>query len=67
MSLSLNKFTPSFHTIPEIPGIESRPRSWPEKQSEIGPLCYMIVRRKPEQTFVIKLLCAVNLNFHLLT
>ena len=67
MSLRLNKFRPSFQTIPKIPGIENRPRLWLERQSGIGPLCYMIVRRKPEQTFVIKLLYAVNLNFHLLT
>ena len=67
MSLCLNKFRPSFQTIPKIPVIENRPRSWPEIQSGIGPLCYMIVRQKLEQTFVIKLLYAVNLNFNLLT
>ena len=56
MSLRLNKCTPNFQTIPEIPGIERRPRSWHERQSGIVPLCYMIVRRKPEQTFVFKIL-----------
>ena len=67
MSLRLNSFTPNFQTIPEITGIETRPRSWRERQSGIGLLCYTIVRRKPEQTFVFKILYAVNLNFRLLT
>ena len=67
ISLRLNKFTPNFPTKPEIPGIERRPRSWRERQSGIGRLCYMIVRRKREQTLVFKILYAVNLNFHLLT
>ena len=56
LSLRLNAFTQSFQTIPEVPGIERRPRSWHERQSGIGPLCYMILRRKSEQTFVFKIL-----------
>ena len=67
MSLRLNKVTPIFQTIQKIPGIARRPRSWREKQSGIGPLCYMIVRRKPEHTFVFRVLYAVNSNFHYLT
>ena len=66
MSLRLNKFTPNFQSMHEIAGIESRQRSWRERQSGIGPLCYIIVRRKPEQTFVFRVLYAVKLNFHLL-
>ena len=67
MSLRLNKPMPNFQTKPEIPGIERRSRSWRERQSGIGPLCNMIVRRKPEQTFVFRKLYVVTLNFHLLT
>ena len=67
LSLRLNKFTPNFQNIPEIPGIETRPRSWRARQSGIGPLYYMIVRRKPDQTFVFRVLYAVKLNFHFLT
>ena len=64
MSLRLNKFTLKCQTITEIPGIERRPRSWRERQSGVGPLCYMILRWKPEQTFVFKILYAEYLNFH---
>ena len=67
MSLRLNKFTPNFQTKSEILGFERRPRSWRESQSGIGPICYMIVRRKPEQTFVFRILLGLTLNFHLLT
>ena len=67
MSQRLNKFTPNFQTIPEIPDIERRPRSWSERPTGNGPLCYMIERRKPEQTFVFRVLYVVNLNFQLLT
>ena len=67
MSLRLDKLTPKFQTIPGKPGIESIPRSWCETQSGIRSLCYMIVRQKPEQTFVFKILYAVILNFQLLT
>ena len=65
MSLRLNKLTPNFQTKPEAPGIEKR--LWCEKQSGIGLLCYMIVRRKAEQTFVFRIFYAVNLNYNLLT
>ena len=65
-SLHLNRFTPNFQTLPEISGIERRLRWWRERKSGIGPLCYMIVRRKPEQTFVFRVIYAVNLIFHLL-
>ena len=67
LSLSLNEFTTNFQTIQELPGIEKRPTSWRQRQSGIGTLCYMIVRRKPEQTFVFRVLYAVNLHFPLLT
>ena len=65
MSLRLNKPTPIFQQ--ETPGIARRPKSRREQRSGNGPLYYMIVRRKPEQVFVLRVLYAVNLNFHLLT
>ena len=67
MSLRLNKFKPNFQTKQELLGLERRLRSWREKWSGIGPLCYMIARWQPEQTFVLRILYAVNLNFVLLT
>ena len=67
MSQRLNKFTPNFQTIPEMPDIERRTRSWRERPTGIGPLCYMIEQRKPEQTFLFKVLYVVKLNFHFLT
>ena len=67
MSLPLYKLTPNFQTIQEIPGIERRPRSWREKRSRNGPLVYMIVRWKPEQVFVFRVLSRVNLKLYLLT
>ena len=67
MSLQLNKSTPSFQTVQEIPGIARRPLSRREQRSGNGPLYYMIVRRKPEQVFAFRKLHAVNLNFHPLT
>ena len=70
MSLRLNKSTPIFLTIQEIPG-SKRPISRREQRSGNGPLYYMIVRRKPEQVFVYRVLLhvlyAVSLSFHLLT
>ena len=67
MSLRLNKSTPIFQTIQKIPGIATRSRSRREQRLGTGPLYYMIVRRKPEQVFVFRVLHAVNLNFQLLT
>ena len=67
MSLRLNKYTPIFQIIREIPGIARRPRSRHEQRLEDGPIFYKIKRRKPQQVFVFKILNAVNLNFHLLT
>ena len=55
MSLRLNKLTPTFQTIREIPGNARRPISRREP----------IVRQNPEQVFVFRILYAVNLNFHL--
>ena len=68
MSLRLNRSPPIFQTIRETPGIVRRPRT--RKDLRLGrnlPIDFMIVRRKPEQTYVFRILYAVNLNFHLLT
>ena len=60
-SLRLNKFTPTFRTIREIPGNARRPISRREQRFGDGP----IVRQRPEQVFVFPILYGVNLNFHL--
>ena len=68
MSLRLNRSEPIFRTITEFPGIGRRPRTRDDiRQSRNLPYIYMIVRQKPEQTFVFKILLAMNLDFHLQT
>ena len=42
VSLRLNKSTPIFQKIQEIPGIARTPRSWREQRSGNGPIYYMI-------------------------
>ena len=37
------------------------------RQSRILPFSFMIVRQKPTQTFVFRILPAMNLDFHLQT
>ena len=54
MSLRLNKFTPIFQAIREIPGFARRPRSRREQRSGNGPTYYKIVRRKPEQVLYLE-------------
>ena len=49
MSLRLNKSTPIFQTIWDIPGIEQRTRSRREHRLNDGQRYYMIVRRKPQK------------------
>ena len=68
MSLRLNRSDPKFRTIRELPSIGRRPR----KRDDIRlgrnlPIDFMIVRQKRDQTFVFRILPAVNLNFPLLT
>ena len=68
MSLRLNRFPPIFQTIREIPGIVRRPRTRHDlRLGRNQPIDFMLVRRKPEQTFVFRILSAVNLSFHLRT
>ena len=68
MSLRLHRSESIFRTIIELSGIERRPR----KRDNIGqsrnlPNSFMIVRQKPTQTFIFRILLAMNLDFHLQT
>ena len=68
MSLRLNRSEPIFRTIIELPGIGRRHRTKDDiRQSRKLPYSYMIVRQKPEQTFIFRILLAMNLDFHLQT
>ena len=67
MSLRLNRSPPIFQTIQEIPRIARRPKT--RHDIRLGrnlPIHFMILQRKPEQTYVFRILSAVNLDFHLL-
>ena len=68
MSLRFNRSDPIFRTIRELPGIGRRRRT--RNDIRLGRnliIDFMIVRQKLDQTFVFRILSAVNLNFHLLT
>ena len=65
MSLRLNRSDPIFRTIREPPGIERRPRT--REDIRLGrnlTIDFMIVRKKPDQTYIFRILQAVNLTFH---
>ena len=52
----------------ELPGIVRRPRTRDDiRQSRNLPYSFMIVRQKPTQTFIFRILLAMNLDFHLQT
>ena len=69
MSLRFNKSDPIFRTIRELPGIGRIRRTRNDIRLGRTPIIidFMIVRQKRDQTFVFRILPAVNLNFHLLT
>ena len=68
MSLRLNRSKPLFRTIRELPGIGRRPRTREDLRLQRNlPLSFMVVRQKPTQTFLFKVLLAMNLDFHLQT
>ena len=68
MSLRLNRSEPIFRTILELPGIGRRPRTRDDiRLSRNLPFSFMVVRQKPTQTFIIRILLAKDLNFHLQT
>ena len=68
MSLRLNRSEPIFRTIIELPGIGRRPRTRDDiRRGRNLPNSFMIVRQKPTQTFIFRILLAMNLDFHLQT
>ena len=67
-SLPLNRSEPIFRTIRELPGIGRRPQTRDKVRLERSlPIDFMILRQKRDQTFIFRILPAVNLNFRLLT
>ena len=68
MSLRLNRSEPLFRTIIELPGIGRRPRTRDDLRLRRNlPLNFMVVRQKPDQTFMFGILLTKNLDFHLQT
>ena len=68
MSLRLNRSEPLFRTKLEQPGIGRRPRTKDDLRLRRNlPLSFMVVRQKPDQTFIFRILLAKNLDFHLQT
>ena len=68
MSLRLNRSEPLFRTIRELPGIGRRRRTRDNLRLRRNlPLSFMVVRQKPEQTFIFRILQAMSLDFHLQT
>ena len=64
MSLRFNRSTPNFRTIREKYGIGRRPRT--RHDIRLGrnlPINFMIVRQKPDQTFIFRSLPAVDFMF----
>ena len=61
MSLRLNRSELIFRTIRKLPGIGRRPRT--RDDVRLGrnlPIDFMIVRQKPDQTFIFRIIPAVN-------
>ena len=68
MSLRLNRSEPLFRTILELPGIARRHRTRDDLRLRRNlPLSFMVVRQKPDQTFIFRILLAMNLDFRLQT
>ena len=68
MSLRLNRSEPLFRTIIELPGIGRRSRKRDDLRLRRNlQLSFMVVQRKPDQTFTLRILIAKNLDFHLET
>ena len=66
MSLRLNRSELLFRTIRELPGIGRRPPTRDGLRLRRNlPSSFMVVRQKPKQTFIFKVLLAMNLDFHL--
>ena len=68
MSLRLNRSEPLFRTIIELLGIGRRSRTRDDLRLRRNvSLSFMVVQRKPDQTFIFRILIAKNLDFHLQT
>ena len=68
MSLRLNRSEPIFRTILELPSIGRRPRTRDDiRLSRNLPFSFLVVRQEPTQTFLFRILLAMNLDFHLQT
>ena len=68
MSLRLNRSEPIFRTILDLPGIGRRPRTRDDIRLRRSlQFSFMVVRQKPTQTFIFRILLAMNLDFHLQT
>ena len=66
MSLRLNRSEPIFRIILELPGIGRRPRTRDDIRLRRNlPFSFMVVWQKPTQTFLFRILLAMNLDFHL--
>ena len=64
MSLRFNRLEPLFRTLRELPGIGRRPRTKDDVRLERNlPINFMVVRQKPTQTFIFRVLLAMNLDF----
>ena len=68
LSLRLNRSEPLFQTIRELPGIGKRPRTRDDIRLQRNlPISFMVIRQKPTQTFLFRVLLAMNLDFQLQT
>ena len=64
-SLRLNRSKPLFRTILEQRRIGNRPRTRDDIRLRRNlPNSFMIVRQKPQQTFIFRIIPAMNLDFH---
>ena len=67
-SLRLNRSEPLFRTIRELPGIGRRHPTRDDLRLRRNlPLSFMVVRQKSTQTFKLRILLAMILDFHLQT
>ena len=66
VSLRLKKSEPLFRTIRELPGIGRSPRTRDDIRLRRNlQLSFKVVRQKPTQTFIFRILLAMSLDFHL--
>ena len=67
-TLRLNRSEPLFRTIIELSGRGRLPRTRDDLRLRRNlPLSFMVVRQKPDQTFIFRILLTKNLEFHLQT